>query len=304
MLKASVIVCTRNRAELLSRCLDSVRAQTMDQADYELIVVDNGSTDGTPDVIRRFEGAFRNFKGIDEPLTGLSYARNTGARAAEGAIVAFLDDDAEAEPDWLAELTRPFRQLPYSPLAVGGLNLPKWELPRPGWLHEDLATSLMGRDHGREPKTLPPNQYIIGCSMAYRRSELIELGLFNVAFGFSGNKMIMNEETELLDRLRLAGGAVYYNPAARIRHFVPAGRLRKSHFYRRFFWRGVSAVLQRRMTGGRAEPRSAKAGWLSAALWDLKLSWLGPRDERVRHRCRLAELSGALAARFWRGWTP
>jgi len=301
MIKASIIICTLNRAALLLKCMKSAAAQTLSSGEYEIIVVDNGSTDDTAAVCHKFAREFRNFTYIYESVKGLSRARNAGTQRASADIVAFLDDDSEALPQWLKALMEPFGKTDFSPLAVGGPIAPDWLVERPDWFSDEMLALLLGKNHGDSPKVLDYNHYITGGNMAFNRADLFELGLFNENFGLAGKKMMQNEESELQQRLRNAGGRVYYAPMARIKHIITAERVNKSYMLKRYLWRGISTgVMMRNQTR-----RFARRGFpddVSVVLWDIKGALTAPCDKRVWHQCRLLERLGFHAGALWRGW--
>jgi len=101
----SVVVCTHNRATLLGQALESLVGQTLNAARYEIIVVNNCSTDDTPGIVERFKGSrtIPLLRSVDEPALGLGHARNRGWQVAQGEYVAFMDDDARADSHWLEQ---------------------------------------------------------------------------------------------------------------------------------------------------------------------------------------------------------
>jgi len=302
MLKASVIICTHNRVRLLSSCLAAAARQEFAEDAFEIVVVDNASKDSTPKLCREFEKTFGRLQYVYEPVLGLSAARNAGIGKARGRYVAFLDDDSEPERRWLAQIVSPFERIGHRPMAVGGPILPKWLAPRPDWLTDDLLALILGRNHGDMPKILEPDRFITGGNIAFRRDELIDLGMFNTALGLVGKRTMLNEENELLERLRRRGGVIYYTPEARIRHVVPAERTKRVFFLRRSFWRGVSnAVMARMLARGRPQ-HVVGAEKVLVGLWDLKMALVGPPQERFWHWCRLFEVFGNCSGDLWRGW--
>ncbi|MEL7226626.1 MAG: glycosyltransferase family A protein, partial [Cyanobacteria bacterium J06576_12] len=144
----SAIICTHNREQYLGAAIDSLLSQTLDN--YEVIVVDNASTDGTAAVAKARLGDSR-VRYIHEPTLGLSTARNCGAAAAKGEIVAYLDDDAEASEGWLAALVKVFEANEKVAIAGGKVTLiwpPHTQPPR--WLSDDLSSGLGLYDLGSE----------------------------------------------------------------------------------------------------------------------------------------------------------
>ncbi len=126
----SVVVCTRNRARLLTACLASLDEQSLERDQYEVVVVDNGSADGTPALLNRWRGAATGRVAVREPVVGLSTARNRGLAIATGEVVAFLDDDALAAPSWGAAHLAAYREPSVSaPAARSCCRSPRGDQP-------------------------------------------------------------------------------------------------------------------------------------------------------------------------------
>src|SRR5262249_29253186 len=122
--RISVVICTRNRSTYLAQCLQAIEAQTLQPHHYEVIVVDNGSSDDTGSVVAPFCRRRTNFRYVAEERVGLSVARNTGVRSGHGDIVAFTDDDAAPEPSWLEQILRRFQELSDDAGVIGGDVIP------------------------------------------------------------------------------------------------------------------------------------------------------------------------------------
>lgn len=137
----SVVICTHNRAPDLRAALDSLSQQLLEAHRFEILVVDNNSGDDTRAVV---EGSpiHPRPRYIFEGTLGLCNARNTGWNAARGDIVAYLDDDALAYPDWATEILAAFERASPETGCVGGRICPLYHAPRPGWLGDDVALSL------------------------------------------------------------------------------------------------------------------------------------------------------------------
>ena len=134
----SAVICTHNRHKSVSATINSVLAQDIDRQDYEIIVVDNSAD---AEQARQFGAqydAIENFRYVHEPIPGLSKARNVGAHLALAPIVAYLDDDAVAPPQWLRELSLGYQKFGDRAAIVGGPVEPVWVTPRPHWLTSDL----------------------------------------------------------------------------------------------------------------------------------------------------------------------
>jgi len=239
-----VIVCTRNRAELLRRALASVIDQEFPPADYEVVVIDNGSTDRTPEVARQFQNK-AVVRYLREEHLGLCIARNTGWRAASGHYIAFLDDDAIASPRWLAAIRDGFAAAPPMVGAIGGRVQPIWEGSRPAWLADVIAGSLTIVDWGPSDKLINDIEFewLVGANMAVPKSLLAEVGGFHPWLDRVGKNLLSSGDIFLQKELMRRGYHCLYLPAMAIQHLVPPSRLNQRWFLRRFYWQGVSDAV-------------------------------------------------------------
>jgi glycosyltransferase involved in cell wall biosynthesis len=179
----TVVISTFNRCEMLPAAIESVLTQQASGLSYELIVVDNNSTDSTKQVVHSFiSQGHPNLKYVFEPKQGLSYGRNAGITNARGAIVVFFDDDVRAHPDWLSNIKRAFDL--YTEIdCVAGKILPNWKNDPPPWLTTDHWTPLALQDHGNVPlcadqeRPLP----LAGANLAFRR-RVFQDALFSPDF--------------------------------------------------------------------------------------------------------------------------
>ncbi|MBN1842787.1 MAG: glycosyltransferase [Deltaproteobacteria bacterium] len=243
----SVIVCTFNRARSIKSTIRSLLAQALSDS-YEIIVVDNGPTNDTFSVVKGFQQKARTpLLYVHETEQGLSRARNRGLRSARGDIVAFIDDDARADPAWLATLTATFRSSE-NVAAVGGRIKPARLEKLPSWLPRRLISHLSLLDYGKDVINLRYPNYPFGTNMAFRRSVFEEVGLFDPSLGRSGTTSFQTgEETDLFSRIELAGKSVYYNPSAVVYHIIHPQRLRPVWFYHQTYWIGFSSgVIEKR----------------------------------------------------------
>lgn len=237
--KASVVVCTHNRARLLPVCIDFLSRQTFPREQFEIILVDNASTDETAAVAAGLQERMPNLRVIREPRAGKSFALNTGIRAARGRIVAFLDDDGRAAPDWLERIVAAFEHELPTPAAVGGDLDPVFAVSPPRWFPTDqfvpqprVARGFLSADQARSG--LP------GCNMAVRRDLLIAVGGFDPTMGPRGRRFGFGEDTEIFCRLVNHWPHVWYDPAIHVEHLVPAERLRVADALKRAYLRGCA----------------------------------------------------------------
>ncbi len=238
----SAIVCTYNRHELLAGLLRSLQAQTLDSALYEIIVIDN-STDITAqtDFWRDTPGQ-SNLRLIKEPVPGLSRARNIGMRASQAPILAYIDDDAIAVPEWLEILVETFHRDSAIGIAGGPVE-PIWPSSAPPWLHEWLRGFLTILDLGSTPRQLQEGEWLAGTNIAFRKSTLERAGGFNETLGRIKGTLLSNEELAISTVVHDQGFMSYYAPAARVFHRVHADRISQAWMRRRVSWQVVSDLL-------------------------------------------------------------
>ena len=244
MVRISAVVCTLNRATYLARAVESLVNQTYPKEYYEIIVVDNGSTDNTREVVEQFSQC-AIIRYIYEPVKGLSQARNTGWQAAAGKYVAYLDDDAIARPRWLEKMLEAFETVKPAPASVGGKVFPIWESKRPAWITDRMLPVYAIVDWGTHAKFLKPSspEHHVGCNVAYSREVLQKCGGFNVNLGRKGKNLLSNDENLIRKYMDSHGLGIYYDPDITVDHLVPKERVTRRFMLRRHFWQGVSDVV-------------------------------------------------------------
>lgn len=246
--RVSVVICTHNRADWLRGAIDSVLGQGVPDAEYELLVVDNRSTDGTRALCESYAG-HPSFRFVYEPELGLCHARNRGWREARGEHVAYLDDDAVAEPGWLTAIGQAFASEPRAGV-VGGKVEPIWEVPQPHWLSDHLAWGLTIVDWPGGPKVIPDVrvEWLVGANMAMPRRVLEDVGGFEPRLDRVGSNMLSGGDVFLQRRIIERGYLCVYEPAMAVRHLVPKARLERDWFARRYYWQGVSDAVMELIT--------------------------------------------------------
>ncbi|TVQ46887.1 MAG: glycosyltransferase [Gloeocapsa sp. DLM2.Bin57] len=235
----AAIICTHNRDNYLGGAIDSLLEQ--DYSNYEIIVIDNASSDRTPEVVRsRLDNP--KLKYIYEPELGLSIARNRGAKETDAEIIAYLDDDAIASPQWLREIVTAYRDNPQLAIAGGKVTLIFPEgINKPNWLSDNLAGGLGAYNLGDKPIEINnPNLTPRGVNYSIRRSCLEQLGGFDINLGRIGKKLLSNEELYMTEKAIKKGWSVMYLPQAIVAHNVAPERLKPDWFLRRSWWQGVS----------------------------------------------------------------
>lgn len=257
----SVIICayTQRRWQDLQDSVESARAQS---DTTEVVVV----IDHEPELFRMAQNRWPELTVIENAeAQGLSGARNTGVLAATGDIVAFLDDDATADADWLTWMLDAFEDP--SVAGVGGWAEPVWPDARGPKLYADELLWIVGCSYRGLPTDTADVRNVIGCSMAFRRGAILAVGGFSSTVGRVGNIPLGGEETELCIRIRQAdpSARIVFEPMSLVRHRVSADRGTWTYLRRRSFYEGVSkAVLSR--TLGRSDSLSSESSYLTRVL--------------------------------------
>lgn len=270
----SVILCTYNRRTLALSALASLRRQTLPYSAFEVIVVDNGSSDGTPAAVRTYVGAgkhqgkktgdFWKVICLNESQNGLAYARNTGLLAASGEIAVFLDDDALADPCLLERLWQAYQETGAD--AIGARVELRWEAPRPHWLADDMLDMLGYFAPTRERAKLDaPISFSSSC-FSVKIGALRATGYFSPFLSKRDNLPASAGVQDICQRLYAAGYTLWYESAAVAFHRVPAARLTRAFILGRAYWKGRSEVMARYSSTGQQHTFDT----LGAAMRDLR----------------------------------
>jgi glycosyltransferase involved in cell wall biosynthesis len=242
---ASVVICSYSdvRWHYLLEAVTSLRRQTV-QAHEVVVVVDHN-----PDLLERVTRAIPDARVVpNEFAPGLSGSRNSGTAACGGEVLAFLDDDAVAAPDWLDRLLQHYVEPNVA--GVGGSVETVWEEGRPRWFPPEFDW-VVGCGYLGLPTTTARLRNLLGCNMSFRRLVLLEAGGFRDGLGRQGGVPLGCEETELCIRIhqRWPEYAVLYEPGAKVRHHVPARRSRVRYFVQRCYAEGLSKAQVTRTVG-------------------------------------------------------
>ena len=277
-LPISAIICTHNRELYLGAAIDSLLQQ--DFADYEVIVVDNASRDNTREVVES-RLPHPRLKYLYEGVTGLSVARNTGAKQSRGEIIAYLDDDAVASPGWLTALWQAYQNNQHLAIAGGKVTL-IWPAGKsaPPWLSDDLASNLGAYDLGDEIVDITnPGLTPRGLNYSLRRTFLEQMGGFDVNLGRVGKNLLSNEELQMTQLALWKNWQVAYLPNALVAHNVAPERLQTSWFLRRSWWQGVSECYREQLTGQKTIKQLSTGGErLARGLYKSVKYWGDPAE--------------------------
>lgn len=231
----TVAICTWNRAVLLDRVLTHLETLRVPPGvDWEVLVVNNNSTDDTDAVVAAHAGRLPVRRAF-EPQAGIALARNRAVAEARGDVIAWTDDDAFPEPDWIEKALAALDR--FDADMVFGKVEPLWEAGRPPpWFNDKYRGMFALIDLGG-PARRVTEPHVVGfnVNMAFRRSILDKIGGYRTDIG--RGRMAGGEDIDLFQRAHRAGVSVAYEPAAVVRHFIPASRSTKA-FYRRYTWGG------------------------------------------------------------------
>jgi len=213
----SVVVCTYNRANILGLCLQSLAEQTVDKSLYEVIVIDNNSTDSTANVVEGFLHAHSNYRSARETAQGIAHARNRGWQIAQGHYVGYIDDDCRATEDWLQIARATIEE--FQPVQIGGVALAYYLYPKPAWFQDRYATFLL---EGEQTRLTTAHEYFPTMNVFFRRTMFEQIGGFRTDLGMVGKTIAYGEDTEIMIRMRamLPHEKIYYVPALRIYHLT------------------------------------------------------------------------------------
>jgi glucosyl-dolichyl phosphate glucuronosyltransferase len=242
-MEISVIISTYNRSASLKRTLDHIdQIQIPEDLNWELIVVDNNSTDDTREVVERFLTQTKTIcRYIHECRQGLSFARNTGIQHALGEIIVFTDDDVIVDKNWIRNISEAFGK--HDAACIGGKILPQWEKPCPVWLKGKLLEYLALCDYGNETVRMSEPR-VWGANLGIRASIFRKYGLFNTGLGHTGGKLYGGEEQQYLERLLDSGERIIYCPDILVHHCIPAYRINKAYFRKWISDKGELSALQ------------------------------------------------------------
>ena len=244
----TVVIPTRNRADLLAPALESILKQDLAPSRFEVLVIDNGSTDDTQHVIEQYKDRLTNLSGIYAPEPGLHTGRHAGMNASKGNVLVFADDNIEALPTWLSSIDAAFQDQQVA--MVGGNNYPLFLQTPPDWLNRmwrrrtfrgyKSIPSLSVIEFTQPPQEISPYQ-VWGCNFAIRKEVLLQAGGFHPdgmpkeLIRFRGDG-----ETHVSKYVAESGLKCSFHPGASVHHKVTPERMTHAYFRQRGFNQGVS----------------------------------------------------------------
>lgn len=251
MLTLDVLIPSRNRAEQLSRAIESLLAAPVpDGLAVTIVPIDNGSIDGTAARLEWFSARFRDrFQVVTERRCGKSRALNAGIAASRGDLVGMIDDDEEIDSGWYAAILKAFTRYPELDF-IGGPYRPLWNGTPPEWIPHDYLAVLGDVDSGTEEQEYGPEfgGILKGGNAIIRRTALLRAGPYAEYLGPAGAAHLLScEDEEMYWRLLKSGARGRYLPSLIVHHHVSTVRLSPGYFRRWCFWRGVSRGLMDRV---------------------------------------------------------
>lgn len=246
MPKITVIICTFNRGDILKNAVASLSKQTASKKTFEVIIVDNGSSDKTKRVVVDMKREYPNLniRYIHESHEGLSNARNVGVAHAKGYYVAFLDDDAQAHNEWISKILGYIDQATFPSIALGGVIRPMYDGKKPEWFRDSYESDIKGDTN----RYLKSGETFSGSNMILRKEYIPKFGGFNIDIGMKGKYMSVGEETSLFelmwDTYKKEKKLFFYSPYLIVYHRVAPHRLRVSYRLKRNLIAGQALFIR------------------------------------------------------------
>jgi len=244
----SIILCTYNGSGRLASVVESIGRQAgVENINFELLIIDNASTDGTKSEVDALSSRFPWIRYIHEDTLGLNYARNRGIKASAGDIIIFIDDDITLESSWLSALDGFFVANPEAMLAGGRVScIVPSDVAIPQWLaltgEYSFPYITFDVQYGDTVQKLPLTDYCmpVGPNMAFRREVFDRHGFFRTDLGLKGKSLMPGAEFEFFKRLSCHDLCWFYLPAAHVFHPIKSSQLSQDYFLKRTY--GVGRV--------------------------------------------------------------
>lgn len=257
--RVTVAIPTYNRAAILRQTLATLAQQDLPATEWELLVIDNASTDDTAAAVAEFAGSIPPPRYLLEREQGLNHARNRAIAEARGEVLLFGDDDILVRPDWVRQMSAPLLADTGGKIgALGGEVIPVFPQGVPEYVktwHRPLRFSAeLGPVGGRHSP--------MGANLAFRRAVFAEHGVFRADLDRKGGSLLSGGDSEMIQRLRKAGLEIWFAPAAEVQHQMPANRTAFRYVARHAFDNGRSAVIER----GKSSPGFLASRFLANLL--------------------------------------
>lgn len=271
----TVAICTYNRCRLLRNALESLEGiRIPTDLAWEVLVVDNGSTDETPSVVDEFADSLP-LRRVEEPRGGVSHARNRSVEAARGDTIIWIDDDVELSPGWLEAYREAFERWPEAAF-FGGPVRPRFTRDPPGWLREgfpEVSEPFPTRELGDRPfEITEPEELPTGGNYAVRAT--VHRGRrYNAELGRSGTDLVGGEETELLRTLLREGHTGRWVPGAEVHHLIEPSQMNLRYVRRRYRGWGRYAEYERLREGEKVPLLWGRPRWAWRAAFENEVKY-------------------------------
>ena len=246
----TIAICTYNRADYLRDTLEDLKVQLADPGDFEVLVINNRSTDHTADVCREItdQNSGMNFKWVNEPQQGLSFARNRALKEAQSNVILYIDDDVHLPDGFVGSALCYMKKYPNVECA-GGRIFVSFEENNTGWIPHELMPMFGLHDLGDSDRIYPPANFPRGGNMLIKKNLFEAFGTFNTELGRIGSELLGSEEKEFFERIRKDGVKLQYWSDLKLWHRIGAVRLMESYLKKQSVGIGRSERLR---TGGSA----------------------------------------------------
>ena len=280
MIRISLIIPTFNRSSQLIRALESVVEQDLPRDEWECVVVDNHSTDDTPQRFAIFaeEHPDCQLRMILEPTSGVSYARNRGVHQTITPILAFIDDDEHINTHFLSAYLEFFEHHPEA-IVAGGRIIAEYPEGRPHWMSKYTEMPIANpMDFGSQVRPFPKGRVPGGGNMAFRREAFDQVKGFDASLGRVGRETIGGEENDLFERLLMRGHVIWYVPQAVMWHVIPPRKLTEEYFCKLSRNVGISQRIRSKI-----HHRMTKACLMECLKWGATLLLCFTMSPRQSH---------------------
>jgi len=298
-MKVSVVVAvySMERFEDFCEAVESVLDQTYETVEAVLVV------DGNERVCERTNAEFGDEDAVtihcNDTNRGLSYSRTKGVERATGDVIAFIDDDAVANPDWIEQLVRGYEET--DAIAVGGRMVPEWVAGRPPHLPEEFLW-LVGANYEQRLEPWTEVRNTLGSNMSFRAEVFEELGGFDEDVGLTKDTQIQADETEFAMRMQDAfGQGMLYQPDAVVAHKIFAYRTEPRWLCERAFWQGYSKRVLAGASGGSIDDDESEfLSHLAVTALPRRIHalWSGPSRARAAQLAMLVVLTACVGVGY------
>ena len=250
----SVIISSYNRADYILHALDSLYNQSIPKERYEIIVVDNNSTDNTRELCEQYISTHpdANVEYVLEKQQGSSYARNAGAAKAKAPLITFIDDDAVAFPDFLERILAFFESHPEAS-GLGGRIIPKYIPEEPKWMSRFVSSLVANMDYSDHLTEFSPTRYPYEPNMTVRKDDFFLINGFDTTIpGVVGKLRICGEGKEFFFRLKNKKKRIFYDPSVKVYHIVEVKKLTPEYLDRIASGIGRGERVRTKLIGERA----------------------------------------------------